>query len=50
MRSTITGIQMGIRAAWLVQLVLGVLFWTGNRAQLVVFAYKSGLVRPGWLA
>ena len=35
MRSTITAIQMGIRVVWLVQLALGVLFWTGNATGLV---------------
>jgi hypothetical protein len=35
MRSTVSAIQMVIRAVWLVQLVLGVLFWTGNALGLV---------------
>ena len=44
MRSTITGIQMGIRAAWLVQLVLGVLFWTGNALGLVDLHQLLGIL------
>jgi hypothetical protein len=32
---TITGIQMGIRVLWVVQLVLGIVFWTGNALGLV---------------
>ena len=35
MRSTITAIQMAIRAVWVVQLVLGLAFWTGNLLGLV---------------
>ena len=41
---TITGIQMGIRAAWLVQLVLGVLFWTGNALGLVDLHQLLGIL------
>jgi hypothetical protein len=32
---TITGIQMGIRVLGVVQLALGILFWTGNALGLV---------------
>jgi hypothetical protein len=32
---TITGIQMGIRVLGVIQLVLGILFWTGNALGLV---------------
>lgn len=32
---TITGIQMGIRVLGVVQLLLGILFWTGNALGLV---------------
>ena len=42
MRSTVTALQMGIRAVWLVQLVLGVLFWTGNAYSLVNLHICSG--------
>jgi hypothetical protein len=35
MRSTITGLQMAIRVLGVVQLVLGVIFWTGNALGLV---------------
>jgi hypothetical protein len=35
MRSAITGIQMAIRAVGVVQLVLGLAFWTGNLLGLV---------------
>ena len=44
MRSTITAIQMGIRAVWLVQLVLGVLFWTGNALGLVDLHQLLGIL------
>ena len=35
MRSTITAIQMAIRAVGVVQIVLGLAFWTGNLLGLV---------------
>jgi hypothetical protein len=35
MRSTVTAIQMAIRVLGVVQLVLGVAFWTGNALGLV---------------
>ena len=44
MRSTITAIQMGIRVVWLVQLALGVLFWTGNATGLVDLHQLLGLL------
>ena len=44
MRSTITGLQMGIRVIWLVQLVLGVLFWTGNALGLVDLHQLLGIL------
>ena len=44
MRSTISAIQMGIRAAWVVQLVLGVLFWTGNALGLVDLHQLLGIL------
>ena len=44
MRSTITGIQMGIRVVWLVQLALGVLFWTGNATGLVDLHQLLGIL------
>ena len=44
MRSTITGLQMGIRVIWVVQLVLGVLFWTGNALGLVDLHQLIGIL------
>ena len=44
MRSTITAIQMGIRVVWLVQLALGVLFWTGNATGLVDLHQLLGIL------
>jgi len=44
MRSTITAIQMGIRVVWLVQLALGVLFWTGNTTGLVDLHQLLGIL------
>ena len=44
MRSTITGIQMGIRAGWLVQLALGLAFWTGNLLGLVDLHQLLGIL------
>jgi hypothetical protein len=35
MRSTVTALQMGIRVLGVVQLVLGIIFWTGNALGLV---------------
>jgi hypothetical protein len=44
MRSTITAIQMGIRAGWLVQLALGLSFWTGNLLGLVDLHQLLGIL------
>ena len=44
MRSTVSAIQMVIRAVWLVQLVLGVLFWTGNALGLVDLHQLLGIL------
>ena len=44
MRSTITAIQMGIRALGVVQLVLGIIFWTGNALGLVDLHQLIGIV------
>jgi hypothetical protein len=41
---TITGIQMGIRVLWLVQLALGILFWTGNALGLVDLHQLIGIL------
>ena len=41
---TITGLQMGIRVVWVVQLVLGVLFWTGNALGLVDLHQLLGIL------
>jgi hypothetical protein len=57
MRSTITALQMGIRVVWVVQLALGVVFWTGNtqavltaragvEPRLVAVAAVWGLIVP----
>jgi hypothetical protein len=44
MRSAITGIQMGIRAGWLVQLAFGLAFWTGNLLGLVDLHQLLGIL------
>ena len=41
---TITGIQMAIRALGVVQLVLGILFWTGNALGLVDLHQLIGIL------
>jgi hypothetical protein len=44
MRSAITAIQMAIRAAFVVQLVLGLAFWTGNLLGLVDLHQLIGIL------
>jgi hypothetical protein len=44
MRSTITAIQMAIRAAFVVQLALGLAFWTGNLLGLVDLHQLIGIL------
>jgi hypothetical protein len=44
MRSTVTAIQMGIRALGVVQLVLGIVFWTGNALGLVDLHQLIGIL------
>jgi hypothetical protein len=44
MRSTMTAIQMGIRAVGVVQLVLGLAFWTGNALGLVDLHQLLGIL------
>ncbi len=44
MRSTITAIQMTVRVLGVVQLALGVLFWTGNATGLVGLHILNGIV------
>ena len=44
MRSTITAIQMGIRALGVIQLVLGIIFWTGNALGPVDLHQLIGIV------
>jgi hypothetical protein len=44
MRSTITGIQMAIRAVFVVQLALGLAFWTGNLLGLVDLHQLIGIL------
>ena len=44
MRSTVTAIQMGIRALGVVQLVLGIIFWTGNALGLVDLHQLIGIL------
>ena len=41
---TITGIQMGIRVLGVIQLVLGILFWTGNALGLVDLHQLIGIL------
>jgi hypothetical protein len=44
MRSTITAIQMGVRAAGVVQILLGLAFWTGNLLGLVDLHQLLGIL------
>jgi hypothetical protein len=44
MRSTISGIQMGIRAVFVIQIVLGLAFWTGNLVGLVDLHQLLGIL------
>jgi hypothetical protein len=44
MRSTITAIQMAIRTAFVVQLALGLAFWTGNALGLVDLHQLIGIL------
>jgi hypothetical protein len=44
MRSTVTAIQMAIRVLWVVQLVLGIIFWTGNALGLVDLHQLIGIL------
>jgi hypothetical protein len=44
MRSTVTALQMGIRAVGVVQLVLGLAFWTGNLLGLVDLHQLLGIL------
>jgi hypothetical protein len=44
MRSTVTALQMGIRVVGVVQLALGVLFWTGNALGLVDLHQLLGIL------
>jgi uncharacterized membrane protein len=44
MRSTVTAIQMGIRVVGVVQLVLGLAFWTGNLLGLVDLHQLFGIL------
>jgi hypothetical protein len=41
---TITGLQMGIRVFGIIQLVLGILFWTGNALGLVDLHQLIGIL------
>ena len=44
MRGMVTGLQMAARVLWLAQIVLGVLFWTGNATPLTDLHMLLGLV------
>ncbi len=44
MRSTITGLQMAIRVVGVVQLALGLIFWTGNALGLVDLHQLLGIL------
>ena len=44
MRSTITALQMGIRVVGVVQLALGLIFWTGNALGLVDLHQLIGIL------
>jgi hypothetical protein len=44
MRSTVTGLQMAIRVVGVVQLALGLIFWTGNALGLVDLHQLLGIL------
>ena len=44
MRSTITAVQMAVRVVGVVQLVLGLLFWTGNALGLIDLHQLLGML------
>jgi hypothetical protein len=44
MRSTVTALQMGIRVVGVIQLVLGLVFWTGNALGLVDLHQLLGIL------
>jgi hypothetical protein len=44
MRSTITGIQMFVRVAGVIQILLGLAFWTGNALGLVDLHQLLGIL------
>lgn len=44
MRTASLAVQMVVRVAWLVQLVLGLLFWSGNQLALVPVHMLIGLL------
>jgi hypothetical protein len=44
MQSAVTAVQMAIRVLGVIQIVLGVLFWTGNALGLVDLHILNGIV------
>jgi hypothetical protein len=44
MRSAVTAVQMAVRVLGVVQIVLGILFWTGNALGLVDLHMLNGIV------
>jgi hypothetical protein len=44
MRSAVTAVQMAIRVLGVIQIVLGILFWTGNALGLVDLHMLNGIV------
>jgi hypothetical protein len=44
MRSAVTGVQMAVRVLGVIQIVLGLLFWTGNALGLVDLHMLNGIV------
>jgi hypothetical protein len=44
MKGTILAVQMLIRLAWLVLIVLGLLFWTGHALNLILVHMDTGVV------
>jgi hypothetical protein len=44
MRSAVTAVQMAVRVLGVIQIVLGILFWTGNALGLVDLHMLNGIV------
>ena len=44
MRSVVTAVQMAVRVLGVIQIVLGILFWTGNALGLVDLHMLNGIL------